>query len=425
MAWYKRKARSAPAPTQQEVRQQGSRAFAQYRQLMEHFRSWSEGLGDRRFWNRIQQMRRRRALLATNRKLQKEREKAEQMFQQYRKAGGAEIHISRAEHNQLTGGIPPIVIQQMVAQIAHTPRSRDEPRRIELRKPSYLLTSGRKKAATATGPVSRATQQKVRRRLESLYRELKSHAQADRVATRRVFDTIANYSRTLRTEEAYRRLDARLREVVKLLNARNPVAAQRAVTELSTYIHQRQRQTVTHGPQATQRPASSPAPQPTPTQTKEPAINTNSPGHTAAREKRLKDLAAELKPKRKKPTLKERVQAASTRIADAYAEFMAERRSNRKVKLKKSYATPADALTDVYRYLRAGARGVALTDSAARLKAASTSGNSILAAAANEIIAEALEQARSGDRSSALMTITLSTGKLKKLEKQAPSNSSS
>ena len=179
-------------------------------------------------------------MFATNRVLQKERERAERLIKRYRAQGGKEILISKNEHNQLTGGIPPKLIHEIIRHAEHPslPHAR-ESRQIELRKP--FASQKKTPASSARHPVSKETQKRVRARLESLYKEFKAAKGTDRAAIQRVFKPLADYARTLQSEEAHTQFDAKLKDVVKLLNADKPHEAARLISSLSSTIHLRMR----------------------------------------------------------------------------------------------------------------------------------------------------------------------------------------
>jgi hypothetical protein len=236
-----------------EVKAKGRKAFATYRELMEQYRSLQEKNHTKsRLLRALAQWWIKRSMQHTNRQLQKKVKKALDLSAKYRQQGGEEIRIKKAEHTQLVGGVPPEAIREIIKakEAAHAARHRIG-HRVELRQPVMLrhrserLAAAAKEAAssrtTTRHAVKKETQQKVRARLESLYQEFKSQPGVDRIAIQRVFKPLADYARTLKSEEAHTQFDAKLRDAVKLLNAEKPHEAAQLITSLSTAIHARMR----------------------------------------------------------------------------------------------------------------------------------------------------------------------------------------
>ncbi len=236
-----------------EVKAKGRKAFATYRALMEQYRSLQEkNYTKSKLLRALSQWWIKRKMERTNRTLGKKVEKALQSSAEYRRQGGEEIFIKKTEHTQLVGGVPPEVIKEIIKAKEHAHAVRLQlDRGVKLHPPAMLHNRSERLAAAAkeAAPtptslrhaVRKVTRQKVRTRLESLYKEFKAAKGTDRDAIQRVFKPLADYARTLKSEEAHTQFDAKLKDVVKLLNAEKPHEAAQLISSLSTAIHARMR----------------------------------------------------------------------------------------------------------------------------------------------------------------------------------------
>lgn len=426
MAWknpFRRKSPLRRTPSKQEVQAQGRKAFAQYRALMEHYRSWQEAAQSKsKIIKKFRQWKAKRSMLKTNRLMQKEREKAEQMNARYRRAGGEEIRIPKGEHNQLTGGVPPAAIQAAIQRMelrrlgrAAAPKAiAHQPSREAHFRQSHIPTSERR-------AVNPTTRKKVRDRLESLYREFRADPAADRATVQKTFRTLADYAKTLKSEEAHARFDVKLKEVVKQLNQQNPMEASRILTQLRDGIHRHMRaqgdrpvekiKPVKRKPVERPTHAAPPERKKTPDPKAPAAEKKDKPiSETTAKE----SAQSHAKEKAHKPTMWERMRKGGRSVGAALTKFST--RPRKPGKLAKKYDTPSAAVTGIYKALK-GRPGAPPVETIAQLKAASESPNPAVRSAAEESINEALVHVRARKASAAGLAIIMGASRVSALQR--------